>query len=194
VRSALRGFRAGRDVTADLGGELEETRASINSLFIGFVAAVALVYIVMVVQFNVLWVPCLALVAVPLAVNGVTPALVLTGNTLNLMSGQGLMMLAGIVVNNSLMLLEFIQQRRADGSAPAEAALAASRTRVRPILMTVTGNIAGLLPLALGIGRGAQMQAPMAIVVIFGLVVSTVLTLVVLPALYLEARRFFEKG
>lgn len=194
VRSALRGFRAGRDVTADLGGELEETRASINSLFIGFVAAVALVYIVMVVQFNVLWVPCLALVAVPLAVNGVTPALVLTGNTLNLMSGQGLMMLAGIVVNNSLMLLEFIQQRRADGSAPAEAALAASRTRVRPILMTVTGNIAGLLPLALGIGRGAQMQAPMAIVVIFGLVVSTVLTLVVLPALYLEARRFFEKA
>ncbi len=193
VRSALRGFRAGRDVTADLGGELEETRASINSLLTGFVAAVALVYIVMVVQFNVLWVPCLALVAVPLAVNGVTPALLLTGNSLNLMSGQGLMMLAGIVVNNSLMLLEFIQQRRAAGRGPSEAALEASRTRVRPILMTVTGNIAGLLPLALGIGRGAQMQAPMAIVVIFGLVVSTVLTLVVLPSLYLEARRFFEK-
>jgi HAE1 family hydrophobic/amphiphilic exporter-1 len=194
VREALRSFRNRRDTTAELGGELEETRASINSLFYGFVAAVALVYIVMVVQFNVLWVPCLALVAVPLAINGVTPALVLTGNTLNLMSGQGLMMLAGIVVNNSLMLLEFIQQRRAEGRSAADAALESSRTRVRPILMTVTGNIAGLLPLALGIGRGAQMQAPMAIVVIFGLIVSTVLTLVVLPALYLEARRFFEKA
>jgi HAE1 family hydrophobic/amphiphilic exporter-1 len=194
VREGLRGFRNRRDTTVELGGELEETRASINSLFYGFVAAVALVYIVMVVQFNVLWVPCLALVAVPLAINGVTPALVLTGNTLNLMSGQGLMMLSGIVVNNSLMLLEFIQQRRAEGHDPAAAALESSRTRVRPILMTVTGNIAGLLPLALGIGRGAQMQAPMAIVVIFGLIVSTVLTLVVLPALYLEARRFFEKA
>ncbi len=193
VKNVLAGFQNRRDSTVAMGGEVEEVQASLNSLLVGFLWAVALVYIVLVAQFNVLWVPFLALVAVPLAVNGVTPALFLTGNTLNLMSGQGLLMLAGIVVNNSLMLLEFIQQRREAGRSPSEAALDASHTRLRPILMTVTGTIAGLLPLALGIGKGAKLQAPMAIVVIFGLFVSTALTLVVLPALYLEARAFFEK-
>lgn len=193
VKKILRSYRQRRDVIVELGGEVEEMKTSFNSLLFGFAAATVLVYIVLVAQFNTLWVPLLAMVSVPLAVNGVTPALLLTGHSLNLMSGQGLMILSGIVVNNSLMLLEFIGQRREEGKSPEEAALEASHTRLRPIFMTVIGTVAGLFPLALGIGRGAQLQAPMAVTVIFGLLVSTVLTLVVMPALYLQARAYFEK-
>ncbi len=190
---ALASAARGPDVRLELGEEVREMRASFRSLLWGFGAAVGLVYIVLVAQFNALWVPLLALAAVPLSVNGVAPALLLSGHSLNLMSGQGLMILAGIVVNNSLMLLEFIQSGRRAGKAPEDAAQEASRVRLRPILMTVIGNAAGLLPLALGIGRGAEMQAPMAVTVIFGLLVSTAMTLLVLPALYLEARPWFER-
>jgi HAE1 family hydrophobic/amphiphilic exporter-1 len=193
VRAMVAGYQGRSDVTVSLGGDAEEVSASFNSLIIGFVAAVFLVYIVLVAQFNTLWVPLLAMVAVPLSINGVTPALFLTGHSLNLMSGQGLMILSGIVVNNSLMLLEFIQQRRETGASPEDAAREASHTRLRPIFMTVIGNMAGLTPLALALGEGAAMQAPMAVTVIFGLAVSTALTLLVLPALYLEARAYFEK-
>ncbi|MGQ0644746.1 MAG: efflux RND transporter permease subunit [Elusimicrobiota bacterium] len=193
VEKILADYRRRPDASAGMSGEAEERRASLRSLLYGFAASLALVYIVLVAQFNALWVPLLALVAVPLSLNGAVPGLLLTGNTLNLMSGQGLMILGGIVVNNSLMLLEFVQQRRLEGLSPVQAAEEASRLRARPILMTVVGNAAGLLPLSLGIGRGAEMQSPMAVTVIFGLLVSTALTLVVLPALYLEARRMFEK-
>ncbi|MBL0349629.1 MAG: efflux RND transporter permease subunit [Elusimicrobia bacterium] len=193
VRNIINRFPRKGDVSVALGAEVGEVQASLNSLLVGGVAAIGLVYIVLVAQFNVLWLPLLALVSVPLAINGVTPALLLLGNTLNLMSGQGLMVLSGIVVNNSILLLEFIQQRRAAGMSVEEAVLGASRTRLRPILMTAGTTVIGLLPLALGIGAGAKLQAPMAITVIFGLLVSTGLTLIVLPALYLEARHYFEK-
>lgn len=194
VRSVLNRFPRKGEVSVALGAEVGEVEASLNSLLIGGVAALGLVYIVLVAQFNVLWLPLLALVSVPLSINGVTPALFVLRNTLNLMSGQGLMVLSGIVVNNSILLLEFIQQRRAAGMSVEDAVLGASRTRLRPILMTAGTTVIGLLPLALGIGAGAKLQAPMAITVIFGLLISTGLTLIVLPALYLEARHFFEKG
>jgi HAE1 family hydrophobic/amphiphilic exporter-1 len=191
VENVLALFRTQKDLTVDMAGEVREAKASFQSLMFGFAASVVLVYIVLVAQFNLLWVPLLAMVSVPLSVIGVTLGLGTTGHTLNLMSGQGLMILAGIVVNNSLMLLEFIQQkRRAAGCSAEEAVRQSARARVRPILMTVIGNVAGLLPLALAIGKGAELQAPMAVTVIFGLLVSTVLTLVVIPLLYLEARRF----
>ncbi|MBI4395639.1 MAG: efflux RND transporter permease subunit, partial [Elusimicrobia bacterium] len=193
VQKLLGSYRNLRDGSVGMGGEVEEMQASFMSLVFGFAASVVLVYIVLVAQFNTLWIPLLAMVAVPLSVNGVAPALLLSGHTLNLMSGQGLMILAGIVVNNSLMLLEFIQQRREQGRTPEQAALEASRTRIRPIFMTIIGNLAGLLPLALGIGKGAEMQAPMAITVIFGLLVSTAMTLIVMPAVFLEARAIFER-
>jgi hydrophobic/amphiphilic exporter-1 (mainly G- bacteria), HAE1 family len=194
VRALLASYGVERkDVSVEVSGEVEEMRASFLSLAFGFAASILLVYIVLVAQFNTLWVPLLAMVAIPLSVNGVAPALFLTGKSLNLMSGQGLMILGGIAVNNSLMLLEFIQQRREEGETPESAVLDAARTRLRPIFMTVVCTIAGLLPLALGIGKGAEMRSPMAVTVTFGLMVSTVLTLLVLPALYLEARGLFEK-
>lgn len=194
VRRLLAESKTGGEETYSLGGEVDEAKASFQSLLFGFAAAVALVYIVLVAQFNALWLPLLAMSAVPLSINGVAPALLISGHTLNLMSGQGLMILAGIVVNNSLMLLEFIGHRRKEGMAPEAAAMESGRARLRPILMTVCTNLAGLLPLALGIGKGAQTQAPMAVTVIFGLAVSTVLTLIVMPVLYLEARERMEGG
>jgi HAE1 family hydrophobic/amphiphilic exporter-1 len=180
------------ETTSELGSEWDETRAGFHSLLFGFTASIALVYIVLVAQFNVLWVPLLAMAAVPLALNGVVPALVLTGNSLNLMSGQGILMLGGIVVNNSLMVLEFILHGRSAGLSPEDAARRAARDRLRPIFMTAIANIAGLAPLALGIGKGAAMQAPMAITVIFGLITSTLLTLVVVPTLYVHTQRRWE--
>lgn len=194
VQEIMAPFGAQRDLSVQLAGEYREAKASFQSLMFGFVASVVLVYLVLVAQFNLLWVPLLAMVSVPLSVIGVAIGLPLTGHSLNLMSGQGLMILAGIVVNNSLMLLEFIQQRRAAGLSAENAVRESARARVRPIFMTVIGNVAGLLPLALGIGKGAELQAPMAVTVIFGLLVSTVLTLVVIPLLYLEARSFVREG
>jgi HAE1 family hydrophobic/amphiphilic exporter-1 len=193
VQKVMAPYASQKDLTVQLAGEVREAKASFQSLMFGFVASVVLVYLVLVAQFNLLWVPLLAMVSVPLSVIGVAIGLPLTGNSLNLMSGQGLMILAGIVVNNSLMLLEFIQQKRAAGLAVEDAVRQSARARVRPIFMTVIGTVAGLLPLALGIGKGAELQAPMAITVIFGLLVSTVLTLVVIPLFYLEARRFVSE-
>ena len=145
VENVLALFRTQKDLTVDMAGEVREAKASFQSLMFGFAASVVLVYIVLVAQFNLLWVPLLAMVSVPLSVIGVTLGLGVTGHTLNLMSGQGLMILAGIVVNNSLMLLEFIQQRRAAGCSAEDAVRQSARARVRPILITVIGNGAGLV-------------------------------------------------
>lgn len=190
VKNILAPFQSQKELSVQLSGEVQEAKASFQSLMFGFAASVVLVYLVLVALFNLLWVPLVAMVSVPLSVIGVSFGLLLTGHSLNLMSGQGLMVLAGIVVNNSLMLLDFIQQRRAAGLSAEDAVRQSARARVRPIFMTVIGTVAGLLPLALGIGKGAELQAPMAVTVIFGLLVSTALTLVVIPLLYLEARRF----
>lgn len=194
VEKILKPYQNSGDAAARLGGEVAEMRTSFRSLAFGFLAALILVYIVLVAQFNTLWTPFLSLVSVPLAFNGVAPALLLSGHTLNLMSGQGLMILSGIVVNNSLMLLEFIQQRRAEKQTAEQAVLEAGRLRLRPILMTVAGNIAGLAPLVFGFGRGAELQAPMAVTVVGGLLASTAMTLVVLPVCYLQSCRFFERA
>jgi HAE1 family hydrophobic/amphiphilic exporter-1 len=190
VQKIMAPYQGQKEIVVQLAGEMREAKASFHSLIFGFAASVVLVYLVLVAQFNRLWIPLLCMAAVPLSVIGVAVGLPLTGHSLNLMSGQGLMILAGIVVNNSLMLLEFIQQRRAAGLSAEEAVRASARARVRPILMTVIGTVAGLLPLALALGKGAELQSPMAVTVVFGLLVSTLLTLFVIPLLYLEVRRF----
>jgi multidrug efflux pump subunit AcrB len=129
VQKVMAPFASQKDLTVQLAGEVREAKASFQSLMFGFAASVVLVYLVLVAQFNLLWVPLLAMVSVPLSVIGVAIGLPLTGNSLNLMSGQGLMILAGIVVNNSLMLLEFIQQKRAAGLAAEDRC---SSVRPRP--------------------------------------------------------------
>jgi HAE1 family hydrophobic/amphiphilic exporter-1 len=148
------------------------------------VLAILLVYMVMAIQFESLLQPFLILVTIPLSLIGMAFGLFITGKTLNAVAGMGLLLLAGIVVNNGIVLLDFVNTARSQTKNLQEALILACRTRLRPIILTATGTMAGLVPLALGMGEGAELQSPMAVTIIFGLGVSTLLTLVALPLLY----------
>lgn len=165
-------------------GQNEELQDSTRSLLLALALAVFLVYLVMASQFESLIQPLVILFSVPLAAVGVALAVLLTGISLSVMVFIGLIMLAGIVVNNAIVLLDLINHLRAAGMPRAEAIVQAGKQRLRPILMTTMTTIMGLLPMALGLGEGAEIRAPMALTVISGLLVSTVLTLVVIPVVY----------
>jgi HAE1 family hydrophobic/amphiphilic exporter-1 len=122
--------------------------------------------------------------SVPLAFSGAALGLFITGRTLNVASFIGVIMLAGIVVNNAILLVDYINNLRESGMERNEAILKAGPTRLRPILMTTLTTILGLVPLALGRGEGAEIQAPLATVVMFGLALSTLLTLLIIPIIY----------
>ncbi|MDX1383517.1 MAG: efflux RND transporter permease subunit, partial [Thermoanaerobaculia bacterium] len=139
----------------------------------------------MAAQFERLLDPLIVMAAVPTALVGVVPTLLLTGTTLNIQSVMGLVMLIGIVVNNAIVLVETINLlRRERQMSPSDAVVEAGRLRLRPILMTTTTTVLGLMPLALGIGAGAEIQAALARVVIGGLLASTLVTLLLIPVVY----------
>ncbi|NLH02414.1 MAG: efflux RND transporter permease subunit, partial [Clostridiales bacterium] len=135
-------------------------------------------------QFESLKQPFIIMFTVPLAIIGVVFALLLTRRTINMTSLMGVIILAGIVVNNAIVLIDFINQLRERGIPRNEAIIKAGPSRLRPILMTTLTTILGLVPLALGLGEGAELAAPMATSIIGGLTVSTILTLVVIPVVY----------
>jgi HAE1 family hydrophobic/amphiphilic exporter-1 len=167
-----------------VAGQNKEMQTSLNSLLLAFGLALFLVYIVMASQFESLMQPLLIMATVPLALVGVALALWIGGIPISIMVFLGLIILAGIVVNNAIVLIDYINTLR-DRGLPLPVAIAeAGRARLRPILMTTLTTVLGLLPMALGIGEGAEIRAPMAITVIVGLSVSTLLTLVVIPTLY----------
>ena len=139
---------------------------------------------ILAAQFESFKHPVIILMSVPLALSGAVLALVLAGQSLNTMSLIGIVILVGIVVNDAIVKVEFINQARARGAALREAILEAGKVRLRPIVMTTVTTVCGLTPLALGIGRGADLRAPLAIAVIGGLVVATALTLIVVPVVY----------
>ena len=168
----------------DVGGENEEMRRSFRDLAFAFALALVLVYMILAAQFESFRHPLIILMSVPLALSGAVLALVLAGQSLNTMSLIGVVILVGIVVNDAIVKVEFINQARARGAALREAILEAGRVRLRPIVMTTVTTVCGLTPLALGIGRGADLRAPLAIAVIGGLVVATALTLIVVPVVY----------
>jgi HAE1 family hydrophobic/amphiphilic exporter-1 len=145
---------------------------------------VFLVYLVMASQFESLLHPFVILFTIPLALVGAVLALYLTGTTVNVVVFIGLIMLAGIVVNNAIVLVDLINQLRAQGIERMEAIIEGGRARLRPIMMTTLTTTLGLLPMALGFGQGSEVRAPMAITVIGGLLVSTLLTLFVIPVVY----------
>jgi HAE1 family hydrophobic/amphiphilic exporter-1 len=148
------------------------------------VLAVFLVYLVMASQFESLIHPFVILFTIPLALVGAVFALFLTGTTVNVVAFIGIIMLVGIVVNNAILLVDLINQLRQTGVEKTAAILEACRSRLRPILMTTLTTVLGLLPMAIGFGEGAEVRTPMAITVIGGLLVSTLLTLVVIPVVY----------
>ena len=146
--------------------------------------AIFLVYLVMASQFESLLHPFVILFTIPLALVGAILALYLTGTTINVVVFIGLIMLAGIVVNNAIVLVDLINQLRAQGAEKLQAIIEGGRARLRPIMMTTLTTTLGLLPMALGFGQGSEVRAPMAITVIGGLLVSTLLTLFVIPVVY----------
>ncbi|MEW6524761.1 MAG: efflux RND transporter permease subunit [Bacillota bacterium] len=168
----------------EYGGETREMAEAFSTLGQALVLSIVLVYMVLASQFESLAYPFIIMVTVPLALSGAIYGLVLTGHRLSVPSIIGTITLAGIVVNNGIVLMDYTLQRQRRGSPPVEAALEAATTRLRPILMTTITTVLGLLPMALGGGRGSELQAPLALAVISGLVLATLLTLVVVPVLY----------
>lgn len=168
----------------EYGGDFQDMQESFVDLFFAFLLAIVLVYMVMASQFESLLHPFVVMFTVPLAIIGVILGLVITGYKLSVVSIMGVIMLAGIVVNNAIVLVDYINTLRNRGLGLREAILEAGPVRLRPIMMTALTTILGLAPLALGIGEGAEIQAPMAVVVIGGLAIATLLTLYVVPVIY----------
>src|SRR5690606_6369173 len=171
-------------VTAMVSGQNEEMQESFRSMQFALILAIFLVYLVMASQFESLIHPLVILFTIPLALVGAVLGLYVTGTTVNVVAFIGVIMLAGIVVNNAIVLVDLINQLRAQGMEKTAAILMAGRTRLRPILMTTLTTVLGLLPMAIGFGEGAEVRTPMAITVIGGLITSTLLTLVVIPVVY----------
>ncbi len=171
-------------VSATVAGQNEEMEASFKSMKFALLLAIFLVYLVMASQFESLIHPLVILFTIPLALVGAVLALFVTGTTINVVAFIGVIMLAGIVVNNAIVLVDLINQLRAQGVEKTAAIMEAGRERLRPILMTTLTTVLGLLPMAIGFGEGAEMRTPMAITVIGGLLVSTLLTLLVIPVVY----------
>ncbi|MEZ5289402.1 MAG: efflux RND transporter permease subunit, partial [Vicinamibacterales bacterium] len=170
------------------GGAWREQEEAERDFLIAIVMAVLLVYMVLAGQFERFVDPLVVMASVPAAVIGVAPTLLVTGTTLNVQSVMGMVMLVGIVVNNAIVLVDYVNlQRRDAGLAPVDAVMEAARSRLRPILMTTSTTVLALIPLALGWGAGAGLQAALARVVVGGLVASSLVTLFLVPALYVEA-------
>ncbi|MGE5654254.1 MAG: efflux RND transporter permease subunit, partial [Bacillota bacterium] len=166
-------------------GAVELMQSGFDDLRLTMFLAIALVYMVMAAQFESFRQPLIIMLTLPLAAIGMVAALVLTGRHLGVTAFIGVVMLAGIVVDNAIVLLDCVNQYRARGMEPRNALLTGAQERLRPILMTTVTTILGLIPLAMGIGEGAELQAPLATVVIGGMVSSTILTLVIIPVIYL---------
>jgi HAE1 family hydrophobic/amphiphilic exporter-1 len=174
----------GTGVSLHVGGQGEELEASINSLIFAFCLAIFLVYLVMASQFESLLHPFVILFTIPLAVVGAVLALKLTSSSISVVVFIGLILLVGIVVKNAIILIDKVNQLREAGVPKVQAILQGASSRLRPIVMTTLTALLGFLPLALGHGEGAEVRAPMAITVIGGLAVSTLLTLLVIPIVY----------
>jgi len=166
-------------------GQNQEWERSRSSLWLALALSIFLVYVIMASQFESLVYPLIIMVSIPLAFLGTFATLDLLGIHLSIIVFLGMIMLAGIVVNNAIVLVDYINTLKRGGQSLEDAVVNAGRARLRPILMTTITTALGLGPMALGLGDGAELRTPLAIAVISGLVVSTVLTLVIIPTLYL---------
>lgn len=170
-------------------GNAQAMRETINSLVFALVLGIVIAYMILGVQFNSFIHPLTVLLAMPFAVTGALVTLWLTGDTLNMMSMIGLVLLMGLVKKNSIILVDYTNQLREEGLSVTEAVLKACPVRLRPILMTSIATIAGAIPAALGLGPGAETRAPMARGIIGGIVLSTLITLVLVPVFYVLVER-----
>jgi len=176
-----------------LTGQIQQQREAFSSLKFTSLLAIILVYMVMASQFRSLLDPFIIMFSVPLGMIGVIWALFLTRTTLNVTSFMGIIMMVGIVVSNGVLLVEYMNELRRHGLGLREAVIQGGRTRLRPILMTSLTTLVGLIPMALGIGTGSEANAPLARAVIGGLAVSTLLTLLLIPTLYVMLEERFPR-
>lgn len=193
VESRLGSIHVPEQYRIALGGQAFDMAESFAELGSAMLYAILLVYMVLALQYESLLNPLVILFSIPLMSFGVTWSLFLTGRPLNIPGFAGAIMLTGIVVNNAIVLIDYIEILRRRGMSRVEAVLKAGPTRLRPVLMTTLTTILGVLPLAFGLGEGGEFEAPLATVVAGGLTCSTVLTLVVIPVVYLALHGLAEK-
>jgi len=196
IRKELRAVPVPKDFAILFGGDFEEQQKANRELMFGFILAIFLVFMVMAGQFESWRDPLVVLFSIPMALIGITMTMILTGTTFSIQAFIGCIMLAGIVVNNAILLVDYTNQlRRNEGMALMEAITLSGSRRLRPILMTTLTTALGLLPLSFGLGEGGETQAPLARVVIGGLLSSTLVTLVLIPVVYsiFEQKLFAKK-
>ena len=193
VQRIIKGIALPEGVRVTVRGSVQAMQTSFAAFGFGLLLATVLVYLVLVAQFKSFLDPLLILLAVPTGFTGVLLVLFLTGTTLNVMSLMGVVMMVGIVVSNSILIVDFTNRLRAEGRALKEAVSVACRVRLRPVLMTSLATLFGLIPMALKLGAGAEAYAPLARAIIGGLAVSVVLTVFIVPAAYYLAHRREEQ-
>jgi HAE1 family hydrophobic/amphiphilic exporter-1 len=184
IRLVIDDLQLPPDFRVRLGGQQREMVTSFDSMKLAIALAIFLVYLVMASQFESLVQPFIIMFTIPFALIGVILTLLVTGTPISVVVLIGLIMLAGIVVNNAIVLVDYINQLRKSGLNKRDSIIQAGQIRLRPILMTTITTVLGLLPMALGLGEGAELRTPMAVTVIGGLLTGTLLTLVVIPTVY----------
>ncbi len=197
IRNQLRYIPVPRDFAIVFGGDFEEQQKAFRELLLGLILAIFLVYLVMAGQFESFKDPLIVIFSIPMALIGIVFTMILTGTIFSMQAFIGCIMLAGIVVNNAILLVDYTNQlRRNHGMELMEAIRVGGSRRLRPILMTTLTTVLGLLPLSFGLGEGGESQAPLARVVIGGLLSSTLITLVLIPVLYstFEEKEFLRKA
>jgi HAE1 family hydrophobic/amphiphilic exporter-1 len=185
IRQLIKNNPPPAELNFEFGGQNKEMQQSFNSMYFAIILAIFLVYLVMAATFEHLGHPFIILLTIPLSLIGVIFGLLFSGYGISVISMIGVVFLVGVVVNNAIVLVDAINHARRQGLEKLEAIVVASKSRLRPILMTTFTTVLGLLPMAIGFGEGAELRAPLAVVVSFGLVVSTTLTLLIIPVSYL---------
>jgi multidrug efflux pump subunit AcrB len=189
IRGVIASAKLPPNVRIAMRGMVQGMRASFQSFGLGLILALVLLYLILVAQFRSFTDPLLILLAVPPGLTGVLLALYATGTTLNVQSLMGIVMMVGMVVSNSILIVEFTHRLEEDGTQLLDAVVSSCRIRLRPILMTSLATIFGLIPMALKLGTGSEAYAPLARAIIGGLTVSVVVTVFVVPAAYLLVYR-----
>jgi HAE1 family hydrophobic/amphiphilic exporter-1 len=184
IKAKIENFRLPAGYTVSFTGESENMSESFDSIYDALILAVVFIYLILASQFASFTHPLAIMLSLPLSLIGVVAILALTGDTLNIMSMIGLILLMGLVTKNAILLIDYTKRLRLEGKERTAALIEAGRTRFRPIVMTTLAMIFGMLPLAFEIGAGSELRAPMARAVIGGLITSTLLTLIAVPVVY----------
>lgn len=184
VEAALKGYKPASGITIESSGENETIMEAMKQLVLMAIMAIAIIYLIMVIQFQSLLSPFIVMFTIPLAFTGGFVLLLVTGFEISIISMIGFIMLAGIIVNNGIVLVDYINKLRVSGMEKREAIVLACQTRMRPVLMTTLTTVLGLLFMAVGNGLGSELMQPIAITCIGGLVYGTLMTMFIVPALY----------